>query len=179
MKFKLRPNETVEWRSKKGTGFWARMFLGFMGMLLFLVFFQYLSNGWNLGILVQLIGVMAGVVVFIIYCIRGNVIEYRLTNQRIVVTTFGRITKEYPLKLWEGKPVSQYLQKHISYHGGGPRYNVNILHPKTLDKILHCKDVNPSAIKILEKIGHIIKCKYCQTTNSVFNARCVHCGGSL
>ena len=179
MKFKLRPNETVEWRSKKGTGFWARMFLGFMFTVLFLVFFQYLGKGWTTGILIQLIVVMAGVGAYIAYCIRGNVIEYRLTNQRIVITMFGRVTKEYPLKMFEGKPVSQYLKYHVSYHGGGPRYNVNILHPKTLDTILHCKDINPSVLTILKKIGHIVKCKYCQTTNSVFNARCVHCGGVL
>ncbi len=179
MKFKLRPNETVEWRSKKGTGFWARMGIGVVGTLLFLVGFQFLSEGWDTKVSAGLILAIAIIVGYIAYAIRGNVIEYRLTNQRIVITTFGRVTKEYPLKMWEGKPVSQYLKYHVSYHGGGPRYNVSILHPKTLDAVLHCKDINESTITILKKIGHIVKCKYCQTTNSVFNARCSHCGGVI
>ena len=181
MKFKLRPNETVEWRSKKGAGFWARWFGILVACVGFFVLLQTTAfNDWGWLTWLGLIITVVGTVVISSMFIKGKAVEYRLTNQRIVVTRFGRITKEVSLKLFEGKPVSQFMEKYSAYMASGEqRYTLTLLHPTTLDKILHCRDVNPAAIKILEKIGHIVKCRYCQTTNSIFNARCVHCGGPL
>ena len=182
MKFKLRPNETVEWRSTKGAGFWAVWCGGVMalsGILVLVYAFIIPMSAWG-GLWLGVIGIPLGLIMVIYKFIQGKAVEFRLTNQRIVITKFGKITKEVSLKLYEGKPVSQFLQEHTAYMANDePRYTLKILHPKTLDTIIHCKDIHPSALKILRKIGHVIKCKYCQTTNPVFNARCSHCGGVI
>jgi DNA replicative helicase MCM subunit Mcm2 (Cdc46/Mcm family) len=109
--------------------------------------------------------------------------RYVLTNQRIVETRFGKIVKEIVLADFMGKPISQFLDKQAAGTvNEQPVYNVRITNPRSLD-IIEFRSLNESAVealeRILERARQVVRCEYCNTSNSAASFVCSRCGAPL
>ena len=188
----LLPEENIEWVTQKGlisVSFILTIMSVFLGV--FPAIFGFLggeSNGVpfppnpTLGwIGIALILVALGCL--IILSVRTKSTKYILTNQRTVVTRFGKVVKEMSLSSFMGKPVSQFVDKTIAGTANDqPVYNIRITNPESLDSI-EFKSLNESAVerleRILEQARQMIRCKYCARINSANSSVCNHCGAPL
>lgn len=189
---RLLPGENVEWTTRKGF-FSLSLVLAFFGMVggAVLAAFGFMGGKSNGQILppnptlgwigVSLIPVGLGYVIFSFVVAKST--RYVLTNQRIVETRFGKIVKEIVLADFMGKPISQFLDKQAAGTvNEQPVYNVRITNPRSLD-IIEFRSLNESAVealeRILERARQVVRCEYCNTSNSAASFVCSRCGAPL
>ncbi len=188
----LLPGENIEWVTQKGL-ISASFILAIMGVFggVFPVVFGFLGGesngvpfssnptlGW-IGVALILVALCC----LIILSVRTKSTKYILTNQRIVVTGFGKVVKEMSLSSFMGKPVSQFVDKTIAGTANDkPVYNIRITNPESLN-FIEFKSLNESAVgrleRILEQARQMVRCKYCARTNSANSSVCNHCGAPL
>lgn len=186
---RLRPSENVVWATRRGIfslsltvvifGMAGGFFLAFFG------FFGVESNGTLImspNPIIGWIGIalaLAGLVIAMISILIAKSTKYILTNHRILETRFGKIVREISLTSFMGKPLSQFFDKEAAGTvNGQPVYNIRITDPKSAD-FMELKSLNESAVKAFEKIGQVVRCKYCNTNNSAYSSVCSHCGAPL
>jgi hypothetical protein len=189
---RLRPNEEVEWTTRKGF-FSLSLILAFFGAVagVFLAIFGFIGgtiDGQPLqpnpvlgltGVALILIGLGYAAISFV--AVKST--KYILTNQRIVETKSDKIVKEIALADFMGKPISQFLDKQTAGTvNKQPVFNVRITNPKSLD-FIELKSLNERAVEtlegILERARQVVRCKYCNTNNSATNFVCSHCAAPL
>jgi len=187
IKSRLLPDENIVWAAQKGF-FGLSFVVAFFGIGggVFLAFFGFL--GTNEGVILPpnptlgwtgVVLILSGLVYMIVCSVIAKSTKYILTNRRILETRFGKIVKEIPVKSFLGKPLSQFLDKEAAgIVNGQPVYNIRITDPKSAD-FMEFKCLNDSAVKTLEKISQVVRCRYCHTVNSALNSVCSHCGAPL
>lgn len=187
IKLRLLPDENIVWATQKGI-FGLSFVVAFFGIIggIFLAFFGFL--GTNKGIILPpnptlgwagVILILAGLVYMIISSVIAKSTKYILTSRRIMETRFGKVVREISITSFLGRPLSQFLDKEAAGTvNGQPVYNIRITDPKSAD-FMELKSLNESAVKTLEKISQVVRCRYCNTINSALNSVCSYCGAPL
>ena len=176
----LLPAENVVWARPRGMSFWVVFCSGMLGigggvctLMAFILF------GNILGVLL-LILMSIGFIFIIRAFIRGGHIKYFLTNERLIETRKGIVTREVSLDRFKGKPLSQFVEKKvIGTVNNQPVYKIRILDPVSAEILMELKDLDESSIGAFEKIGQTVKCPYCGAKNRANSLECRHCGASL
>lgn len=168
------------WGARRGI-FGLTIFLAVAGI--FFGFFLIIPNMWQANPYppIEVGGglILAGLGLLFFSSVKAKSTKYILTNQRILVTSFGRIVKEISLSSFLGRPLTQFLDvESVGYSNGQQISNVRITDPKTAD-FIELNNLNPSAVNILKKISQTVRCTYCKTNNSAFNPVCSLCNAPL
>ena len=76
--------------------------------------------------------------------------------------------------------MNQFVEKRITHRvNSQPIYTIRIYDPQSGDVLIDLKDLDGTSTMALEKIGHTIRCSYCDTKNTSISTQCHYCGGPL
>jgi ribosomal protein L40E len=112
--------------------------------------------------------------------IQGRHTRYFLTNERLIETRNGIITKEVSLDKFKDKPLSQFVEKKaVGTVNNQPVYKIRIYDPVSADLLMELKDLDETSIRAFEAFVQTIKCPYCGAKNPVNSLDCRNGGASL
>lgn len=139
----------------------------------------YLMFGIILGIPLSILMII-GFFFIIRSFIKGRHTKYFLTNERLIETRKGTVTREVSLDRFRGKPLNQFVAKTvIGTINNQPIYKIRIHDPVSGEVLMELKDLDENSIRAFEKMGQIVKCSYCGAKNPANSLECRHCGASL
>jgi hypothetical protein len=176
----LKPEENVVWVRKRGTSFWVIFFgmmLGIGGLVCTIIALVFFGLALALPLLI-LIGI--GFFFILRGFIKGRDTKYYITNERLIETKKGDIAKEIPLERFQGKPVSQFIDKKVTgVFNGRPVYVFRIFDPQSGETLMEFKDLDGDSVELLESRVQIVECRYCGFKNPANSLKCKNCGAPL
>jgi len=176
----LKLGENVVWARKRGTSFWVifcSMMLGIGGTVCTINAYVFVG----VFLAVPLLILMAIGFFFILRAFaNGRDIKYYLTNERLIETRKGRVTKEISLTTFHGKSLNQFFEtKVIGTVNNQPVYVIKIYDQSSGNVLMEFKDLDSASVEALERIGQIIECRYCGFKNMANSLECKNCGAPL
>jgi len=176
----LRPGEDVVWARKSGMSFWviwSSGMLGIGGALCAVFAFLFVGIMLTAPLLVLIVIGFAFILrVFIV----GRGMKYYLTNERLIQARKGRIMQEISLERFRGKSISQFLAREsVGTVNDQSVYVVKVYDPLSGEILMELKDLDEYSAEALQKVGQIMKCRYCNFANPANSLRCKNCGAPI
>ena len=176
----LKPGENVVWVRKRGTSFWViffSMMLGIGGLVCTILALVFIG----LALALPLVTLIGFGFFFILHAFRKERdTKYYITNERLIETKKEKIIKEIPLERFQGKPLSQFIDKKvIGMFNERPVYIFRIFDPQSGETIMEFKDLDGDSVELMENSVQIVVCQYCGFKNPANSLKCKNCGAPL
>ena len=176
----LKSEENVVWVRKRGTSFWViffSMMLGIAGLVFTILSLVFVGLALAVPLLI-LIGI--GFSFILRAFLKGRDTKYYLTNERLIETEKEIIIKEINLERFQGKPLSQFIDKKVTGTlNGRPVYIFRIFNPLSGETLMEFKDLDGDSVKLMESSVQVVVCRYCGFKNPLSNLKCQNCGAPL